>query len=342
MRGARAGRCGPLARPVPVLCLLLSVLVFLQSPGRTSFDTKLDLVVDPAGFLGRALRLWSPDVGFGGLQNQAYGYLFPQGPFFAAGQLLRADPWITQAAWASLLVVVAFLGALRLARALGIGTEATRLVAAAAYALAPRMLTVLGPISSEAGPVALAPWCVLPLVAAMHGRLTIRRGAALSGLAVLAMGGVNATADPRGAPAAGALPAHPVRPAAVAAGSRGGPPRSRWPACGGRCRCCCSAATACRSWTTSRARPTPPARRPRCRRCAARTTGSPPCWSRPGRSGRPDGRCWTTPRSIVATGAVAALGLAGLARRDLPERRFLAARGRAAAWCCSPSGTPAR
>jgi arabinofuranan 3-O-arabinosyltransferase len=180
-------------RPAVLVSLLLAALVCVQSPGRTTFDTKLDLTVDPGGFLARVLDLWNPDVGFGALENQAYGYLFPQGPFFLAGHAAGLPGWVTQAAWASLLVVVGFVGLLRLARALEIGTEATRLVAAVAYALSPRMLTVLGPVSAEALPVVLLPWCLLPLVRAGQDRLPARRAAMLSGLAVLAMGGVNAT-----------------------------------------------------------------------------------------------------------------------------------------------------
>ena len=55
-----------------------------------------------------------------------------------------------------------------------------------------RMLTVVGPFSFEALPVALAPWLVLPL-ATYLGR-DVRKAAWLSGLAVLFLGAVNAGA----------------------------------------------------------------------------------------------------------------------------------------------------
>ena len=44
----------------PLVCLGFLVLALLQPPGRIVADTKLDLAVDPLGFLGRALHLWEP------------------------------------------------------------------------------------------------------------------------------------------------------------------------------------------------------------------------------------------------------------------------------------------
>jgi arabinofuranan 3-O-arabinosyltransferase len=72
------------------------------------------------------------------------------------------------------------------------------LVGGAAYALAPRMLTVLPVISIEAWPMALAPWlviAVLPLVRRGLQRAELIRALALAGVLTAALGGVNATAS---------------------------------------------------------------------------------------------------------------------------------------------------
>jgi arabinofuranan 3-O-arabinosyltransferase len=173
------------------VCALLVALCFVQEPGLVVPDTKLDLSVDPWAFLGRALDLWDP-VGFAGqLQNQAYGYLFPIGPFFALGDLVGLPDWVVQRLWWALLLCLAFLGARRLAAVLGLGTPGTQLLAGLAYALAPRILSTLGPVSAEAWPMALAPWVVVPLVGALRGG-PIVRPALRSALVVGCIGGVNA------------------------------------------------------------------------------------------------------------------------------------------------------
>ncbi|MGN9912897.1 alpha-(1-_3)-arabinofuranosyltransferase domain-containing protein [Phytohabitans sp. LJ34] len=173
--------------------LLLIAVAVVQRPGEVTFDTKLDLAVDPLGFMGRALHLWNPEATSGELQNQAYGYLFPIGPFFAGGDALGVPPWITQRAWCALLLCTAYLGVLLLARALRIGSPTGRLLGALGYALAPRMLTEVGPLSSEMLPVVMLPWVLLPLVTVRRIG-SPRRAAALSALAVLCMGGINAAA----------------------------------------------------------------------------------------------------------------------------------------------------
>ena len=132
-------------------------------------DTKLDLTANPLRFLARAANLWNSDLPFGQAQNQAYGYLFPHGAFFLAGDLLGLPGWVTQRLWWALLLTVGFWGVLRVAEALGIGNTSSRVVAAIAFALSPRVLTTLGSISSETLPMMLSPWVLLPVILAMRG-----------------------------------------------------------------------------------------------------------------------------------------------------------------------------
>jgi arabinofuranan 3-O-arabinosyltransferase len=173
--------------------LLVAGVAWSAPGGLVSADTKNDLYVDAWGFLGRSLHLWDPQVTWGVLQNQGYGYLFPMGPFFGVTTAVL-PVWVAQRLWWTLLLVGGLLAANALLRALPVGTPATRLVAAVAWTLSPRVLSTLGGLSSEALPALLAPAIALPVVLAARGRMPVRRAAALSGLAVLGCGGVNATA----------------------------------------------------------------------------------------------------------------------------------------------------
>jgi arabinofuranan 3-O-arabinosyltransferase len=173
--------------------MVLVGLAFIQNPGLLVPDTKFDLAVRPLEFLARALHLWDTDGAFGQLQNQAYGYLWPMGPFFVLGDAVGLPDWVVQRLWIAVVMVVAFVGAVLVARALEIRSDLACLVAGFAYALSPRMISTLGPISIEAWPGALAPWVLLPLVVGAD-RGSPRRMAMLSGLAVAMVGGVNAAA----------------------------------------------------------------------------------------------------------------------------------------------------
>jgi len=106
-------------------CLFLAGLPFATAPGKIIADTKFELVVNPSGFLSGALTLWDPQQ-FGGLLNQAVGYLFPMGPFFELLRLLSVAGWIVQRLWIGVLLIVAFAGVERLAVRMGIGTRGRR------------------------------------------------------------------------------------------------------------------------------------------------------------------------------------------------------------------------
>ena len=134
----------------------------------------------------------------GQVQNQAYGYFFPHGAFFALGDLLAVPPWIVQRLWWAVLLTVGFVGIVRLAEMLRLGSPASRIIAAAVFVLSPRVLTTLGSISSETLPMMLAPWVLIPVVRALDTRAEnaapLWREAARASAAVALMGAVNAVA----------------------------------------------------------------------------------------------------------------------------------------------------
>lgn len=170
----------------------LTVLAFVQAPGLIAPDTKADLSIDPVNFLLRAGHLWDSLGDSGQLQNQAYGYFVPMGPIYAVGHLIGLPAWVVQRAWWALVLLVAFHGMYRLCGRFGVGNHPIRIIAALTFALSPRMITELGPVSIEAWPTAMAPWVLLPLIKVRRGAEA--SAAARSGLAIALCGGVNAVA----------------------------------------------------------------------------------------------------------------------------------------------------
>jgi len=199
--------------PLAVITAGVVTLFLLQAPGRLIADTKMDVPLDPLRFMERATHLWNSSSDFGFLPNQYIGYLFPMGPFFLIGKLAHVPPWITQRLWMALIVTVAVWGTVRLADALRIGRPITRVAAGLAYGLSPVFLGKIGVSSIALTGPAMLPWITLPLVLALRtnsdardtdagtddtgGRrrraLSPRRAAALSGLAIVCTGGVNAS-----------------------------------------------------------------------------------------------------------------------------------------------------
>jgi arabinofuranan 3-O-arabinosyltransferase len=175
--------------------LVYSVLLFfslIEQPGRTTTDTKLFLIQHPADLMRQAFTLWSNSHNFGEVQNQAYGYLFPQAPFFWLSQMAHMEPWLAERLWATLLLVVGCEGGRLLARAIGLGPWPAW-IAGMAYGLNARVIGQVAVRSAEIVPTAVLPWVALPLVLAIAGRLPARRAALFSAAAFTFGGAVNAT-----------------------------------------------------------------------------------------------------------------------------------------------------
>ncbi len=299
-------------------CVGLTALSFVQSPGLIVNDTKYDLVVRPGLFVAKVLHLWDPLGEFGQVQNQAYGYLFPMGPFFLIGNLMAAPGWVIQRAWWALILVVAFLGVVKLCAVLRIGSPWARILAGLVFALSPRMLTNLGPISIENWPSALVPWVLIPLVIGAH-RGSARQAAARSALAAAFVGGVNAVAS------AAIVPIAALWLLTRRRGPRRGTMMRWWPV---------FMALATLWWLVPLAvlgRYSPPFLD---YIESARATTTPATivdalrgttkWV-PYVNGDPSaGRTLLTePMVILQSGLLVVVGLLGLTRRDMPERRFL-------------------
>ncbi|MGW7067418.1 alpha-(1-_3)-arabinofuranosyltransferase domain-containing protein [Streptomyces sp. NPDC054855] len=167
------------------------VLFLAVKPGRMTFDTKLGVAVDPWQFLSDLGQLWHDRGGFGGIQDQYVGYAWPMLPFYGLADLVQLPVWLAERLWLSLIVATAFWGALRLAERLQIGSGTSRLLGAVAYALWPTFTVVVGSTSAAALPGALLPWVLLPLT---NDRITARSAALRSALFIPFMGGVNAAA----------------------------------------------------------------------------------------------------------------------------------------------------
>ena len=304
------------------VCLALTAVVFVQEPGRVAADTKLDLTVDPVGLMSRALHLWDSSGFFGQVQNQAYGYLWPVGPFFAVLDFAEVAPWVSQRIWWSVLLVTGFLGFVRVSREMGVSSAGARVVAGLGYVLSVRILSGLTANSVEMWPMALAPWVLLPLVLGSRGG-SPRRYAALSGAAFGLAGAVNAVAS------AAILPVGAMFLVTRQRGRRRTVLTAWWVAC---------VALVSVWWvvpllllgrysppfldwiesaavTTSHTDPTSIVR--------GAYTG---CLTSPIRPGPIWPAGWYLVAShvaVAATGALAVLGFAGLLRRRTPERTFL-------------------
>jgi arabinofuranan 3-O-arabinosyltransferase len=168
--------------------VLVLATLLVQDPERMTFDTKLGVNIDPVGFYERLWHLWNPLEYLGSLQDQYIGYAFPMGLYYLTAHLLHVPVWVAERLWMSLLIAVGFWGLVRLAETLGIGSHATRLLAGAVFALWPTFTILVGSSSGGLLPGLLAPWAVVPLARSTSARAA----AARSGIVVACMGGINA------------------------------------------------------------------------------------------------------------------------------------------------------
>ncbi|MGH2802012.1 MAG: alpha-(1-_3)-arabinofuranosyltransferase domain-containing protein, partial [Thermoleophilaceae bacterium] len=176
------------------LAALSYALAFLQRPGETVADTRIELSVDPGLFLERSAWIWSTATDLGHVQSgQFTGYLFPMGPWFAFGDALGLPMWVLQRLWLGTLLLLAGWGVVRLMGALlPSPSRVAEAGAALAFTLSPYVV-----LYTSRGTVTLLAYAALPwLMLAVHRGLRKPRGwlwpAAIGLLLAASGGGVNA------------------------------------------------------------------------------------------------------------------------------------------------------
>jgi arabinofuranan 3-O-arabinosyltransferase len=167
--GTRERSRPPLARPSRDRAMALGfavasfALAFWQRPGRATSDTKIDLHVDPSGFLSEVASVWSPSIDLGAVQGAQYsGYLWPTGPMFAFLHEIGLSPWVAHRVWLGLLFALSAWGMLRLLDAfLGRPRGIPHLLGAGFYLLNPYTVIFSGRTSLILLGYAALPWMLL-------------------------------------------------------------------------------------------------------------------------------------------------------------------------------------
>lgn len=182
-------------RSVPLgLAAFAFFCAVLQRPGASTADTKIDLHVDPAGFLGDVAAVWTDTGALGEVQGGQYaGYLFPMGPFFALGELVGLPDWLVSRLWLGALLALAAWGTVRLLDVLLPGPRgAAHVVAGLLVIVNPYTVVYTDRTSVTLLGLAALPWLML----CVHRGLREPRGwwwpAAIALVVASAGAGVNA------------------------------------------------------------------------------------------------------------------------------------------------------
>ena len=171
------------------------LLALVQRPGTVVADTKVDLYVDPAGFLADVASAWTPTGQLGHVFGGQYGgYLFPMAPWFAGGDAAGLPVWLVHRLWLGTLFALSAYGMVRLLDALW--PEKRRgpvhVAAAVLYVLNPYVAVYANRTSVALLAYAALPWLLL----AIHRGLRDPKGWRWPALFALALtctgGGVNA------------------------------------------------------------------------------------------------------------------------------------------------------
>jgi arabinofuranan 3-O-arabinosyltransferase len=169
-------------------------VAFAQRPGRTVFDTRIELSADPTLFLHRVADVWSSTGDLGHVQGgQFVGYLFPMAPWFAFVQWTGIPMWIGQRLWIGALLAVSAWGVVRLLDVLYTRQRGlAHLAAGLLYAANPYVVVWLSRGSAGLIAYACAPWLLYATARGLRASRDWRWPALLGLLLAASGGGINA------------------------------------------------------------------------------------------------------------------------------------------------------
>jgi hypothetical protein len=181
------------ARVPALLGAVAFLLAFAQRPGWATADTKINLHVDPGRFLADVASMWTSTGQLGDVQTgQQAGYLFPMGPFFAAGHAIGLSDWVVQRLWLGTVLALAAIGAARLLGALlGRPSVPAQLAAGAVVLLNPFVVTYANRTTVTFLAYAALPWLMLAVYRGLRESRGWRWPAAIALLVTASGGGVN-------------------------------------------------------------------------------------------------------------------------------------------------------
>jgi arabinofuranan 3-O-arabinosyltransferase len=170
------------------------VLALVQRPGTVVADTKVDLYVDPSGFLADVASAWTPTGQLGHVFGGQYGgYLFPMAPWFAGGDALGVPTWIVHRLWLGTLFALAAYGVVRLLdELLDRPRGAPHVAAAVLFVLNPYVAVYANRISVSLLAYAALPWLLLAVHRGLRQPHAWRWPALFALVLTCTGGGVNA------------------------------------------------------------------------------------------------------------------------------------------------------
>jgi arabinofuranan 3-O-arabinosyltransferase len=157
----------------PILSACAFALAFVQRPGKTFADARVELTANPGLFMHQVSQLWSSTTDLGHVASaQFVGYLFPMAPWFAFAHAIGMPMWVAERIWMGSLLAIAAWGVVKLMDELYSPRRgAAHVVAAVLFAVNPYVATF------DSRSAALLSYAAMPwLMIAAHRGLRRPRG----------------------------------------------------------------------------------------------------------------------------------------------------------------------